>query len=539
MNANQPPQHRGFDQRYGNLHVGIIGGGTAGWMAAATLRRRLGCKVTLIESDGIAGVGVGEATIPAMVDWIENMGIDEDEFLRRTQGTYKLAIRFDDWVTASHRYWHPFGSGGGRIDGVDLIHHWRRGVSEGWLDAATAYADFSPQKAFCEALRGPRPIGGPSVVENYAFHLDAGRLAEFLRDIAVNDGVERRVGDVTGAMLSGDGSIEHVLVRDAQPLRADLYLDCSGFAGVLIEKVLQEPWIDWSDQLLCDRAVTVRLPRDETKMPPYTISTGLSAGWAWQIPLRETTGAGYVYSSRHVDDESARRELLSHVGSLDAGAATKQLSMRVGMRSRSWVRNCLSLGLASGFVEPLESTGIFLVQRALDELVNCLPGAEGPPQVDTFNERMQFAYEEVRDFVLLHYVLSRRDDTSFWRRARSIARPDSLATAMARYQCDGEVTLPNQETVFAAANHHFLYAGAGCFPTELPTADRTSTVASSLSSNASGLSPRRAACHHSAEQLLASLSSLHHYHQHCAQQLPTHACLIDAIHRPAAELTAA
>jgi len=403
-----------------------------------------------------------------MIDWIENMGIDEDEFLRRCGGTYKLAIRFDDWITTKHRYWHPFGICGVNIDGIDLVHFWQRGINEGWLDPTTKYTDFSLQKQLCDMASSPRPLNGPPVIANYAYHLDASRFAVFLSELATGQGVKHRVGDVVGAARCEDGSISQVLIRDQEPLEADLYIDCSGFSSVLIERSLQEPWIDWSDQLLCDRAVAVRMPVAPSNTLPYTISTGLKAGWSWQIPLRENTGAGYVYSSKHIDSETARRELLQHVGLSEQDAATRELVMRVGRRERSWVHNCVSIGLSSGFVEPLESTGIFLVQRALDDLVDCLPQqVDQPPNIEEFNQRLKVNYEEIRDFVLLHYVVSKRSDSSFWRAARQVELPDSLASAMQRYVSHGEVHLPSDTSVFAEANHHFIMTGADRLPASM------------------------------------------------------------------------
>ncbi len=497
-------------------HVAIVGGGTAGWMAAATLRRRLGCNVTLIESTNAPGVGVGEATIPAMIDWLENMGIDEAEFLRRTGGTYKLAIRFDHWVTPKHRYWHPFGTCGANVDGVDLVHYWKRGVDSGMLDPNAQYTDYSLQRLLCEHSRAPRSLESDARLENYAFHLDAGRLADFIRELAIEEGVTHRMGDVTGAKLGELGEIQQVNVANQPPMVADLYLDCSGFASVLIERALHVDWIDWSDSLLCDRAVVVRVAKTEDDVSPdhvcpYTISTGLDAGWAWQIPLRDNVGAGYVYSSQHTTADKARSELLRHL-SLDDDAPTRELSMRVGYRQESWRHNCVSLGLASGFVEPLESTGIFLVQRALDELVDCLPRVPGDEaRREVFNSRMRVAYEEVRDFVLLHYVVSRRDDTTFWRAARSVKRPASLANTMHRYTELGEVTLPQRDPVFAEANHHFIMAGADRYPA---THNRLQT--DSLDSR----------------DVVRLLNHVQHRNSLAAQRLSHHRDLLRHIHNP-------
>ncbi len=513
---NTPPffNHERRRKNEGEPHIAIVGGGTAGWMAAATLRRRLGCRITLIESSNAPGVGVGEATIPAMIDWIENMGIDEDDFLRQTSGTYKLAIRFDNWVTPRHRYWHPFGSCGQSVDGIDLIHFWKRGVDEGWWESSTHYTDFNLQRLLSEHHRAPRMIGFPSELENYAYHLDAGRLADFIRSLAISEGVTNRIGDVTGAEIDREGDIQQVYVKNQAPLVADWFLDCSGFSSVLIEKTLNVPWIDCSDMLLCDRAVVVRVPKSSSDVAPYTVSTGLNAGWAWQIPLRDNVGAGYVYSSQHISPSSAREELLRHVG-LDSEITTRDISMRIGYRDQSWKGNCISIGLAAGFIEPLESTGIFLVQRALDELVDCLPvdclpaNSLAQPRRDIFNHRMRVAYEEVRDFVLLHYLVSRREDTSFWRHARSVNVPNSLAKTIDCYERCGEVKLPSHAPVFAEANHHFIMAGAGRLPA-------MEAHFSSLKTNP--------------DQLVFVMNRIRHLHLAKANTLPSHRDLLRTIH---------
>ena len=494
------------------FHIGIVGGGTAGWMAAATLKRRLGCDVTLVESDRVPGVGVGEATIPAMVDWIENMRIDEDEFLRKCGGTYKLAIRFDNWVTPQHRYWHPFGICGLRIDGVDLVHFWKQAIREGWLSPETQYTDFSLQKQLCETLRSPRRLGSPASCANYAFHVDAARFAEYLRELATSEGVAHRIGEVSDVVLGDNGDIRSVHIDHQPPLEADLYLDCSGFSSLLIEKGLGVAWVDWSNQLLCDRAVAVRMPAEKQTVAPYTISTGLDAGWSWQIPLRDVTGYGYVYSSRHLDSDSARRELLQHIGAPESAVSARELKMRIGRRERCWERNCVSIGLSSGFVEPLESTGIFLIQRALDELVDCLPCDASPSFDDArFNRRMQAAYEEIRDFVLLHYIVSQRADTAFWHDATRVSLPDSLVASIEAYRHRGEVELDGETAVFAEANHHFIMLGAGIQP-------------------ATSAKHRDVMSRFDAMQVKKLLQQTWLQHSTIAESLPSHRCIIDAIH---------
>lgn len=429
-------------------------------MSAATLKRRLGCRVTVIESSQVPSIGVGEATIPAMIDWLNNMGIDEDDFVRRTGATYKLGIRFDDWVEPKHRYWHPFGNCGGTIDGLDLVHHWNHAKQRGWIAPAVAYTDFSLQTRMCEQARGPRDQTGEHALENYAFHLDAGRLADFLREIALAEGVKHRVGDVVGARRGQDGNLDEVIVENQESLVADLYIDCSGFASVLIDRTMHSSWTDWSSQLLCDRAVVCRKPREfdsEATLPPYTISTGMNAGWSWQIPLQESTGCGYVYSSSHVGDDNAKQELSRLIGVDEDETDFRTLGMRIGMRPNAWVGNCVAIGLSSGFIEPLESTGIFLVQRALDELVEC-------GRAEAFNARMNEVYCQTRDFVLMHYVVSRRRDTAFWRDAANVDLPPTLARLLEVYQREGRVILPDHDPTFAEANHHYILGPAGIVP---------------------------------------------------------------------------
>ncbi|EMI57889.1 tryptophan halogenase family protein [Rhodopirellula sallentina] len=462
-----------------DCHIVIVGGGTAGWMSAATLKRRVGCRVTVVESDRVPPIGVGEATIPAMVDWIENMGIDEDEFIRRTGATYKLAIRFDDWIEPSHRYWHPFGICGCSIEGVDLIHAWQRGVREGWLPNDSQYTDYSFQKELCDHGCGPRQPGMPSIAENYAFHLDAGKLAVFLREVALAEGVQHRVGDVEDAPLDEHGNIACLCLADGSPLQGNLYVDCTGFASVMIENAMNSPWEDWSEQLICDRAITFRIAGNTSQqddgavdvgrraLAPYTISTGMNAGWSWQIPLAENTGCGYVFSSKHISDEAAKSELCALVGADPDMVSAKTVPMRIGMRPRQWIGNCVSIGLSAGFVEPLESTGIFLVQRALDELFECLPPATplafhaGHFDHATFNGRMTEVYRQVRDFVLMHYVVSRRRDTPFWIDAATVDQPESLRGLLDEYVSTGRVRLPQRDPTFAEANHHFILSPAG------------------------------------------------------------------------------
>ncbi len=508
------------------LRVAIVGGGTAGWMTAATLRRRLGCHVTLIESPNVPTIGVGEATIPSLLDWLENMGIDEAAFMRATGATYKLAIRFENWVTTNHLYWHPFGICGIRIDGIDIAHFWQRGVREGWLPQDTQYTEFSLQRELCEAnTLAVDPHGRPAIA-NYAFHLDAARLAKFLSVLAQSEGVVRIASDVSGVALDQHGAIASLQLSDSPSLTADLFIDCTGFAGVLIERALNVPWIDHSHELLCDRAVVVRAPHSEQDIAPYTVSAAQEAGWAWKIPLENNIGCGYVFSSNHTSSDRAREQLLKHAGLNSDSAITRELKMRIGRRLASWHKNCIAIGLSSGFVEPLESTGIFMVQRAVDDLVDCLPisfaGSQPDESFDVnqsfdyqacnqalFNQRAQSVFEEIRDFVLLHYVVSQRDDSQFWRDARSVDLPESLSRFMDEYARRGQVHLDNAQPVFAEANHHFIMTGAGHRPAARLHASQSHPV-----------------WQYSAEQIRSLLNHTLWQNQRMAAFSPSHRCLI-------------
>jgi len=457
----------------------VVGGGTAGWMAASYLNRFLaptGCRVTLVESDQIGTIGVGEATIPTLVKFVREMELDEAEFMRRTHATYKVGIRFDDWVRPGHGYFHPFGVCGSRIDTIDLFHFWLKGVQTGrWTGS---YSDYSIQKLLSQSDLAPRPVnGGSAIIDNgsYAYHLDATALADYLREIAVGEGVTHLRDTVGEVAMGTDGMIARIDTEGGHSLEADLYIDCTGFAGLLIEQGLDDPWVDWSHLLLCDRAVVLPLAPDGT-MPPYTVSTGLDAGWMWRIPLSHRTGSGYVYSSAHTDDDAAANTLIDRSGAKSPDGAERAdprlLKMRVGHRKNFWTGNCISVGLAAGFIEPLESTGIYFIQKALEMLLEYFPDRTlDKTLIRTYNAEMEAAFDEVRDFVLLHYLLNQREDTEFWRDARAVAVPDTLAELMALYRESGKM-VRERGAVFHDTNFYFILAGGECLPRRyLPRAD--------------------------------------------------------------------
>ena len=452
-------------------HLLVVGGGTAGWITAALLNRilgPLGCRITLVESANIATIGVGEATVPSLVRFVRVMGFDEDEFMRHTAATYKLGIKFTDWVRNDHSYWHPFGVCGGIIDKINLFHFWfmlrQAGGNVG------SYASHSLQALLGDEGKAPRPAkGGSPIIESgaYAYHIDALALADFLKGVATKNGVSHIFDDVSHVVIGRDGVIANLLTESGRRLSADLFIDCTGFTGKLIEQGLGDPWIDWSNQLLSDRAVVLRLP-PVAQMAPYTQAAAMPAGWIWQIPLSHRVGTGYVYSSRHQDDDGAAEALAARSGMLRApGGEPRLLKMRVGRRRTFWLKNCVSVGLSAGFLEPLESTGIYLIQRAVELLLEYLPDRQfNDVLVRAYNARMAAIYDETRDFVLLHYLLSRRDDTAFWRDSRNVTPPDSLQNLLELYDEAGKIE-PGRATLFGETSLYFILTGAGRLPRRL------------------------------------------------------------------------
>ena len=448
--------------------VVIVGGGTAGWMAAIYLNRfmrRMNGKVVLVELPTIGTIGVGEATIPTLVQFFRLLNLDEKELLRRCSGTYKLAIKFEDWVKPGTSYWHPFGvCGGVRVNGFDLFHFWlKRRLEAG---SRLSYSDYSVQAMLSEADKSPWPYGGSSRIYDaggYAYHLDAAALGDYLRELATREGVEHLFGTVQDVALDDRGHIASLDIGGGRTMTGDLFLDATGFRGRLIEQALGDPWIDWSKYMLCDAAVAMPLPRDE-HFPPYTLSKALPAGWMWRITLSSRTGSGYVYSSAHLSSEAATEALIAQSGLRKTRAADPRLiSIRIGRRTKFWVGNCISVGLASGFIEPLELTGIHLIQKAVMLLTDYMPDRNFDDALrNAYNDRMAATYDEVRDFIILHYLLTQREEP-FWQDARNVPLPDTLRESLALYDETGRLHGPRLQ-LFPETSYYFILSGNGRLP---------------------------------------------------------------------------
>jgi tryptophan 7-halogenase len=429
--------------------VVIVGGGTAGWMAAAAIARILGptgLRIELIESDEIGTVGVGEATIPQIVLFNAMLGIDEHEFVRATNATYKLGIEFVDWTRIGHRYIHPFGFYGLNMMGVEFHHHWLKGRM---LGDATPLDDYSLSIVMGreERFAHPRPDQPSSPLSKigYAFQFDAGLYARFLRKRAEADGVIRSEGRIVDVVQHGDsGFVEAVVLQSGMRIEGDLFVDCSGFRGLLIEQTLRAGFEDWSAWLPCDRALAVPCEGGGDRQP-LTRSTARAAGWQWRIPLQHRTGNGYVYSSAHISDDEAAATLL---GNLDGAplAEPKPLRFTAGHRKRAWVKNVVALGLASGFLEPLESTSIHLVQTGIARLMTLFPTrAFDAESIDRYNAESVRDYVDIRDFLVLHYKATERDDTPFWDYCRTLDPPAGLAAKLAMFRANGRVFREHNE----------------------------------------------------------------------------------------------
>ncbi len=446
----------------------IAGGGTAGWMAAAAIARTLGrtVDVTLVESDAIGTIGVGESTIPPLVTYNRLLNINEAEFMRATQATFKLGIMFDNWKEQGHNYFHSFGLTGKDHWSAGFWHFWLYGREKGHEQS---YDDYCLELI---AAREGKFAQLPDDRMNYAYQLDSGLYAKFLRGMAEGDGTRRVEGKISTVDLDGEtGEIAALVLDSGERIEGDLFLDCTGFRAVLIGQTLGVGHEDWTHWLPCDSAIALQT-ESVGHAVPYTRAIAHDAGWQWRIPLQSRVGNGIVYCSRYLDQDTAMERLL---GNIEGEVLTKPNILRfgAGMRQKQWHRNCVAIGLSGGFMEPLESTSIHLIQRAVLRLIRMLPlGKTSERDVAEFNDQQITDMLQIRDFLILHYKATERTDSEFWRYCKSMPIPDTLEQKIELFREAGLVFRKNEE-LFVENSWVQVMMGQGIMPqTHHPIAEK-------------------------------------------------------------------
>ena len=439
--------------------VVIAGGGTAGWMVAALLSKTMGkvLDISLVESDEIGTVGVGEATIPPLVRYHQLCQISEPEFMAAVQATFKLGISFENWRDVNEDYIHSFGNTG--------TDHWSAGFQHIWLSGqrkgiATDYGDYCLElRAAVENKFAHLPKNGL----NYAFHIDATLYAKFLRKLSEENGTVRTEGKIVKVNTDSDsGFLTSLTLDSGKEVEGDLFIDCTGFRGLLIEQTLHAGYEDWSHWLPCDSAVAVQTKSTGPAIP-YTRSIAREAGWQWRIPLQHRVGNGMVYCSRYISDEDARETLLANIEG-EMLTEPRVIKFRPGQRLKQWSKNCVAIGLSSGFLEPLESTSIHLIQRSAVRLMRLFPHDRvEQTDIDEFNKQSQFDIETIRDFIILHYCVTNRTDTPFWRYCRNMEIPETLAHRIELFRKTGRVFRKHTE-LFAENSWIQVMLGQGIEP---------------------------------------------------------------------------
>ena len=446
---------KGIEKR----RIVIAGGGTAGWMAAAALARTMGeaIDLTLVESDAIGTIGVGESTIPPLVTYNRLLGISEAEFMRATQATFKLGIEFENWKTVGEKYFHSFGLTGRDHWSAGFQHFWMHGLRNGHENSFDDYC------LELKAAYAGKFAHLPDNKINYAYQLDSTRYGAFLRKLAEADGAQRVEGKIAEVQLDDDnGHISALLLASGERVEGDLFLDCTGFRALLMEGALHVGFDDWTHYLPCDSAIAVQTASVRPPVP-YTRAIAHDAGWQWRIPLQHRQGNGIVYCSRYLDREAALEKLLSSVEG-DCLTEPNFIRFTTGARRKQWHRNCIAVGLSGGFMEPLESTSIHLIQRAILRLIRMLPmGDISERDVAEFNDQQQTDMLQIRDFLILHYKATDRRDSAFWRQCADMEIPDSLAQKIELFRETGRVFRKNEE-LFVENSWIQVMMGQGIMP---------------------------------------------------------------------------
>ncbi|WP_375391592.1 tryptophan halogenase family protein [uncultured Sphingomonas sp.] len=447
--------------------VAVVGGGSAGWMSAAAISKMFGrgIDVVLVESEEIGLIGVGEATVPHLSAFNALLEIDEAEFVRQTQGSFKLGIQFNDWGRIGDSYVHGFGSIGRDLGLLPFHQYWLKARAEGRAKDISAYSLNTVAAPLGKFMAAPSdaPPNSPLAEIAYAYHFDAVLYARFLRRRAEAQGVKRVEGKVVAVYRGGTrGFVESVQLESGEHIRADLFLDCTGFRSLLIGEALGIDFDDWTQWLPCDRALAV--PCEKVGPPtPYTRSTAREAGWQWRIPLQHRTGNGHVYSSRFTTDDRAADILLNNLDG-KALADPKPLRFTTGKRRKLWDRNVIAIGLAGGFLEPLESTAIYLIQAGINRLMHLFPNADCDVALqNVYNEQTDFEYERIRDFLILHYHVTQRTDSDFWNYVRTMTIPDSLQHHIDLFVADGQF-FRNGTEMFGLTSWVQVMLGQGLHP---------------------------------------------------------------------------
>ncbi len=442
----------------------IVGGGTAGWMTAAALSRFVNprdTKICLVESSQIGTVGVGEATLPHLRFFNQTLGIDEKEFMRETDATFKLGIEFSNWGKNGQTYIHPFGDYGKPINDIAFHHFWLKYSKS---NPTSSIGDYSFAVRLAQKQKFAFPSNDHKSINSsfsYAYHIDAGKYANFLRKYSESKGVIRYEAIIDGCEMDQQGNIARLCLQGGDKLEADFFIDCSGFRSLLIGKQLEQPFQSWKHWLPCDRAIAIPTKSNNQALP-YTKAIAHQAGWRWKIPLQHRQGNGIVYASEFMSQNQADNILDKALG--EQQGHRNKLFFEAGTRQQHWVKNCVAIGLSSGFLEPLESTSIYLIQSAIMKLVEYLPGCTDYQLLrDEFNRQMETEIVRIRDFLILHYHITAREDSEFWRHCKNMLIPDSLAEKIELFKLTGHVE-SYEYGLFLAPSWIAVYLGQGAKP---------------------------------------------------------------------------